>query len=69
MTLKDKMDEERVSVNWLSQRLGLSRSTLIKYLKSPDEFKVKHVKKIAKYLHITERDAIVNYFIKNQNYE
>jgi|TARA_R100000655_G_C2994512_1_gene193520 transcriptional antiterminator len=69
MKLKDKMDEERVSVNWLSERLGLSRSTLIKYLNCPDEFRVKHVKIIAKYLHITQRDAIVNYFIKNQNHE
>ena len=54
---------------WLSERIGLSRPTLYKYLDNPDEFKVKHVKKIAKYLDITERDALVNYFIKNQDYE
>ena len=69
MTLKEVLLEKEMSVMWLSERIGLSRPTLYKYLDNPDEFKVKHVKKIAKYLDITERDALVNYFIKNQDYE
>tara|TARA_Y100000385_G_scaffold254224_1_gene278973 strand:- start:3809 stop:4018 length:210 start_codon:yes stop_codon:yes gene_type:complete len=69
MTLKEILLEKEMSVMWLSERIGLSRPTLYKYLDNPDEFKVKHVKKIAKYLDITERDALVNYFIKNQDYE
>tara|TARA_R110000796_G_scaffold95662_1_gene201087 strand:+ start:797 stop:1006 length:210 start_codon:yes stop_codon:yes gene_type:complete len=69
MTLKEILIEKEMSVLWLSERIGLSRPTLYKYLDNPDEFKVKHVKKIAKYLDITERDALVNYFIKNQDYE
>ena len=69
MTLKEALIEKEMSVLWLSERIGLSRPTLYKYLDNPDEFKVKHVKKIAKYLDITERDALVNYFIKNQDYE
>ena len=64
MTLKEILLEKEMSVMWLSERIGLSRPTLYKYLDNPDEFKVKHVKKIAKYLDITERDALVNYFIK-----
>ena len=69
MTLKEILLEKEMSVMWLSERIWLSRPTLYKYLDNPDEFKVKHVKKIAKYLDITERDALVNYFIKNQDYE
>jgi len=69
MTLKEALIEKEMSILWLSERIGLSRPTLYKYLDNPDEFKVKHVKKIAKYLDITERDALVNYFIKNQDYE
>tara|TARA_R110001592_G_scaffold349215_1_gene644043 strand:- start:1161 stop:1370 length:210 start_codon:yes stop_codon:yes gene_type:complete len=69
MTLKEILIEKEMSVLWLSERIGLSRPTLYKYLDNPDEFKVKHVQKIAKYLNITERYALVNYFIKNQDYE
>jgi hypothetical protein len=68
MTLRDKLGENKISERWLSERLGLSRPTLLKYLKKPDEFRVKHVKKMIKYLKLTERDALINYF-KHKNYE
>ena len=60
MTLKEALIEKEMSVLWLSERIGLSRPTLYKYLDNPDEFKVKHVKKIAKYLDITEKDPKEN---------
>ena len=50
---------------FLSERMGLSRPTLFKYLDTPEEFKIKHFKKIVKYLDITEREALINYFIKS----
>jgi len=68
MTLREKLTENGVNIAWLSDRLGLSRPTLYKYLAKPDEFKVKHVRRIAKYLNISEREAIVNYF-KANSYE
>ena len=68
MTLKDKLNEKSISVMWLAQRIGVSRPTLYKYLDKPDEFKIKHARRIAKYLDMTEREAIVNYF-KTESYE
>ena len=68
MTLKELLDKNEISDRWLAERLGLSRPTLLKYLKKPNEFKVKHVKRIAKYLKLTEWDAFINYF-KHKNYE
>ena len=69
MTLKDKLKEQRISLMWLAERIGVSRPTLYKYLEKPDEFKVKHVRRIAKYLEITEREALVNYFKQAKSYE
>tara|TARA_R110002020_G_scaffold2400_5_gene11111 strand:+ start:867 stop:1073 length:207 start_codon:yes stop_codon:yes gene_type:complete len=68
MTLREKLEEQQISERWLSERLGLSRPTLLKYLKKPNEFRVKHVKKMIKYLRLTEKDALINYF-KHKNYE
>lgn len=62
MTLKDKLKEQRISIMWLAERIGVSRPTLYKYLDSPDEFKIKHLRRICKYLDMTERDALINYF-------
>ena len=69
MTLKERLTENQISKIWLAERLGLSRPTLDKYLDKPDEFKVKHLKRIAKYIETTERKALVNYFIKAESYE
>lgn len=68
MTLKEKLKNNGVKLTWLSERLGLSRPTLYKYIDKPDEFKIKHVRRIAKYLHISEREALVKYF-KAESYE
>jgi|11_taG_2_1085331.scaffolds.fasta_scaffold52805_2 transcriptional antiterminator len=69
MTLKEKLKEQRISLMWLAERIGVSRPTLYKYLEKPDEFKIKHVRRIAKYLDITEREALVNYFKQAESYE
>ena len=69
MTLKDALKEADLNISWLSERIGLSRPTLYKYLDKPDECKVKHVRKIARYLHITQREALVNYFNQAESYE
>tara|TARA_R110002020_G_scaffold9539_2_gene37441 strand:- start:8123 stop:8332 length:210 start_codon:yes stop_codon:yes gene_type:complete len=69
MTLKEKLKEQRISLMWLAERIGVSRPTLYKYLEKPDEFKIKHVRRIAKYLDITEREALVNYFKQTESYE
>ena len=69
MTLKERLTENQISKIWLAERLGLSRPTLDKYLDKPDEFKVKHLRRIAKYIETTERKALVNYFIKAESYE
>jgi lambda repressor-like predicted transcriptional regulator len=69
MTLKDALKDAEVSLSWLSRRIGVSRPTLYKYLDKPDEFKVKHVRRIAKYLHMTEREALINYFKQAESYE
>ena len=69
MTLKEKLKKEGINIVWLSERLGLSRPTLDKYLDKPDEFKIKHLRRIAKYIETTERKALVNYFIKAESYE
>ena len=69
MTLKEKLKENKIYKPWLAERLGLSRPTLDKYLDKPDEFKVKHLRRIAKYIETTERKALVNYFIKAKSYE
>ena len=68
MNLKEKLKTEGVNMIWLAQRLGLSRPTLYKYLDKPDEFKIKHLRRISKYLELTEREAIINYF-KSESYE
>ncbi len=69
MTLKEALKDADVSISWLSDRIGLSRPTLYKYLDKPDEFKVKHVRRIARYLHITQREALINYFKQAESYE
>ena len=69
MTLKDVLKKNKINKLWLAERLGLSRPTLDKYLDKPDEFKVKHLRRIAKYIKTTERKALVNYFIKAESYE
>ena len=69
MTLKERLTENQISKIWLAERLGLSRPTLDKYLDKPDEFKVKHLRRIARYIKTTERKALVNYFIKAESYE
>ena len=68
MKLREALEEKRISISWLSQRIGLSRPTLYKYLDKPDEFKIKHLRRISKYLELTEREAIINYF-KSESYE
>ena len=65
MNLREALKEKGVTILFLSERLGLSRPTLFKYLDTPEEFKIKHFKKIVKYLDITEREALINYFIKS----
>ena len=65
MRLKKALKEKKLSVDMLAPRLGLSRPTLFKYLDNPEEFKIKHFKTIIKYLEITEREALINYFIKS----
>ena len=69
MTLKDKLKESKIYKPWLAERFGLRRPTLDKYLEKPDEFKVKHLRRIAQYIKTTERKALVNYFIKAESYE
>jgi len=69
MTLREKLREQRINVTWLSERIGVSRPTLYKYLDKPDEFKVKHARRIAKYLDMTEREAIINFFKQAESYE
>tara|TARA_R110001632_G_scaffold13042_2_gene44847 strand:+ start:173 stop:364 length:192 start_codon:yes stop_codon:yes gene_type:complete len=63
MNLKQILKERGITVIFLSERMGLSRPTLYKYIDNPKEFKVKHLLKIAKYLELSEREALINYFI------
>lgn len=63
MTLKEILKERGITVIFLSERLGLSRPTLYKYIDNPSEFKIKHLRKVAKYLKLSEREALINYFI------
>ena len=65
MTLRDELFRKGITVQFLSERMGLSRPTLFKYLDTPEEFKIKRFKEIVKYLDITEREALINYFIKS----
>jgi len=69
MTLREILKENKIYKPWLAERLGLSRPTLDKYLDKPDEFKIKHLRRMAEYLETTEREALVNYFIKAESYE
>jgi len=69
MNLKEKLIEQGIILVWLAERIGLSRPTLYKYLKRPDVFKVKHVRKICKYLDMTEREGMINYFKQIDSYE
>ena len=63
MSLKEILKEKGITVIFLSERLGLSRPTLYKYIDNPSEFKIKHLRKVAKYLELSEREALINYFI------
>jgi len=63
MNLKEVLKERGITVIFLSERLGLSRPTLYKYIDNPSEFKIKHLRKVAKYLELSEREALINYFI------
>ena len=69
MTLREILKENKIYKPWLAERLGLSRPTLDKYLDKPDEFKVKHLRRMAEYLEITEREALIQCFIKAESYE
>ena len=69
MTLKEALRKKDIQLPWLAERIGLSRPTLYKYLKKPDEFRIKQVRRIAKYLDISEREALVNYFKQAESYE
>ena len=69
MTLKEKIIAHDITFVWLSERLGLSRPALRKYLKKPDEFKVKHLVRISEYLQISEVSALDNYFKTSKSYE
>jgi len=66
MKLKTKLKRLEISTVWLSERLGLSRPTLDKYVNNPEEFRVKHFKKIIEYLGITETEALNKYFKKSR---
>jgi len=63
MKLREVLKDKEITILWLSERMGLSRPTLYKYIDNPSEFKVKHLLKIAKYLELSEREALINYFI------
>ena len=63
MILREVLKNKGITILWLSERLGLSRPTLYKYLANPNEFKIRHLKQIAKYLDTTEREALIKYFI------
>tara|TARA_R100000951_G_scaffold84338_1_gene72078 strand:- start:2030 stop:2227 length:198 start_codon:yes stop_codon:yes gene_type:complete len=65
MNLRSALREKGMSVDRLSIRLGLSKPTLRKYLAKPEEFRIKHLRKISEYLQLTEREALNNYFIKS----
>tara|TARA_R110001592_G_scaffold360883_1_gene670177 strand:+ start:620 stop:817 length:198 start_codon:yes stop_codon:yes gene_type:complete len=65
MTLRVALREKGMTVDKLSERMGLCKPTLRKYLVKPDEFRIKHLRKIAKYLETTEREALNNYFTKS----
>lgn len=47
---------------YLSNETGLSRPTLYKYLDSPEEFKVKHFKRICELIKVNQREALINLF-------
>jgi|TARA_R100000030_G_scaffold73862_1_gene57102 transcriptional regulator with XRE-family HTH domain len=66
MTLKEILKHNKINKPWLAERLGLSRPTLDKYLNKPDEFKIKHLRRMAKYLNITEREVLVKCFINSK---
>jgi predicted transcriptional regulator len=66
MTLKEKLKREGINIAWLTERLGLSRPTLDKYIDNPDEFRVKHLRKIIGYIRTTEKEALNNYFKKSE---
>jgi predicted transcriptional regulator len=68
ITLKEMLEEKKISLRWLANRIGLSRPTLCKCLEKPDEFKIKHAKRILKCLKVKEKDALINYF-KANSYE
>tara|TARA_B110000285_G_C14648700_1_gene390868 strand:- start:83 stop:274 length:192 start_codon:yes stop_codon:yes gene_type:complete len=63
MSLKEILKEKGLTILFLSERLGLSRPTLYKYIDNPSEFKVKHLRKLSVYLELSEREALINYFI------
>ena len=65
MNLRTALREKGMPVDRLSKTLGLSKPTLRKYLVKPEEFRIKHLRKIAEYLEQTEREALNNYFIKS----
>ena len=69
MTLKEALIESEITNIWLSERLGLSRPTLRKYLKKPGEFKVKHFIRMSEYLQLSEMDTLDNYFKTVESYE
>lgn len=63
MNLREALKEKGVTILFLSERLGLSRPTLYKYLDNPSEFKLKHLRRLSIYLELSEREALINYFI------
>lgn len=65
MNLREALKEKGITILFLSERLGLSRPTLYKYLDNPSEFKLKHLRRLSIYLELSEREALINYFIKS----
>lgn len=63
MNLREALKEKGITILFLSERLGLSRPTLYKYLDNPSEFKLKHLRRLSIYLELSEREALINYFI------
>ena len=63
MNLREALKEKGVTILFISERFGLSRPTLYKYLDNPSEFKLKHLRRLSIYLELSEREALINYFI------
>lgn len=54
--LKEKMEEIKIPISVISQKLGISRQSLYKKLTGEREFKVSEVTKIAAVLRLTNEE-------------